>query len=446
MDNLRAFDENAGLSIDEEEEVRMEAPPEIGFDERRMHVRAYNYWVSLLGGRAYPSIEDLEPADLDDFGPHSVLLDFTQGSDNPAIAYVGPMLREQCDMTADIDAVSQVPHRSLLSRLTDHYLQIIANRAPIGFEAEFVSMKGYNTMYRGILMPLSSDGETIDFIYGVINWKELADSNTMTQINEQVDRALAAPPAIEASPVWADGPHASDSVVVLQPALPAFAETDDTLELGVHYIEDQHSIAFPPGLDPDDVSALADRLSVARDSAEAVKSADGRSRQALYHALGEAYDFALAADADPDGFVELLEDAGLSVQQRAPMTPVVKLVFGADYDKARLTEFAAALSYCRRQQLPAGEMKGFLERFDGGLKAVVQAERRARRPEPRADAGEEARDMLRAATPIALTDVPDEGAEFVLLIARRDGDGRLALIAPVRADQGLIERAIRKSI
>ena len=29
---------------------------DIGTDERRMHVRAYNYWVSLLEGRDFPSI------------------------------------------------------------------------------------------------------------------------------------------------------------------------------------------------------------------------------------------------------------------------------------------------------------------------------------------------------------------------------------------------------
>ena len=45
--------------------------PAIGTDERRMHVRAYNHWVSLLRGRAYPSIEDLDPANIADFGPHS---------------------------------------------------------------------------------------------------------------------------------------------------------------------------------------------------------------------------------------------------------------------------------------------------------------------------------------------------------------------------------------
>jgi hypothetical protein len=55
-------------------------------------------------------------------------------------------------------------------------MQIIANRAPVGFEAEFENQRGTSICYRGILMPLSSDGDTIDFIYGVINWKKLTAS------------------------------------------------------------------------------------------------------------------------------------------------------------------------------------------------------------------------------------------------------------------------------
>jgi hypothetical protein len=71
------------------EDSAVSAGPDIGTDERRMHVRAYNYWASLLDGRDYPSIEDLEPGDLKDFAPHSVLLDFTAGRDNPATPYIG---------------------------------------------------------------------------------------------------------------------------------------------------------------------------------------------------------------------------------------------------------------------------------------------------------------------------------------------------------------------
>ncbi|MFL6845492.1 MAG: hypothetical protein ACJ8ER_11500 [Allosphingosinicella sp.] len=415
MDSLRAFDDAADYGA--EEDGGIEVPPEIGLDERRMHVRAYNYWVSLLDGRAYPSIRGLAPETLGDFGPNSVLLDFSDGSDDPRVAWLGDALREECDLIGDIRRISDVPKRSLLSRLTDHYLQIIANKAPIGFEAEFVGQRGKNTMYRGILMPFSSTGEAIDFIYGVINWKEIADSATASAIAEQAANALAATPQAEASPVWADGPNAEP------------LELDTPVETGW----DEPELDLGAG--------LADRLCAARDSAEAAKGADQRSRAALYRALGQAYDFALAAEGDSEAYAEMLEDSGLKVQARAPMTPVVKLVFGADYDKGRLTEFAAALSWARREDLPLG---GLRERLEAeGLKALVQAERRARRPQAKPDSTEAARETLRFAPVLGHVDIPGE-EEFVLLVARRDEVGGLAVVASV-ADAALLDRAIRKA-
>jgi hypothetical protein len=265
-------------------------------------------------------------------------------------------------------------------------------------------------------MPFSSTGEVIDFIYGVINWKEIADSATASAIAQQASSALAAAAQPGASPVWADGPNA------------------EPLE-----IESLESAWDEPELDLD--AGLADRLGIARDSADAARGADQRSRASLYRALGLAYDFALAAEADPESYAELLDDAGLRAQARAPMTPVVKLVFGSDYDKGRLTEFAAALSWARREQLPAGGLRERLE--SDGLKTLVQAERRARRPEPKPDQGEAARETLRAVRPLGHVDIPGP-EEFVLLIARRDEVGGLAVLAPV-ADEAMLERAIRKA-
>lgn len=431
MDNVRAFEDDGGYGAFEGDEPVIDVPPEIGVDERRMHVRAYNYWVSLLDGRPYPSINDLEPHTLDDFGPHSVLLDFSDGTDDPKVSWLGGELRHECDLIGDIRKISDVPKRSLLSRLTDHYLQIIANCAPIGFEAEFVGQRGQNTMYRGILMPFSSDGDAIDFIYGVINWKEVADSATSAQIAREAARALAATPAVEASPVWADGPNA-EPLDSIEP-LPGSAEQDWDSPVAEHQ----------PALSAD--AGLADRLCAARESAEAVKSADVRSRSALYRALDQAYDFALAAEADAEDYAELLEDAGLKAQARAPMTPVVKLVFGADYDKSRLTEFAAALSWARREALPQGGFRDYLDTFEGGLKAMVQAERRARRPEARPDPAEALRAALREVAPFAFADMDSRGEEFVLLIARRESEGRVAIVAPAIADKALLDRAIRKA-
>lgn len=440
MNSLRAFGAEAEPGVTDEE-TAIEAPPEIGSDERRMHVRAYNYWVSLLDGRPYPSIEDLEPADLDDFGPQSVLLDFTAGRDNPAIAFIGRDLRAACGLGADIASVAEVPSRSLLSRLTDHYLQIIANCAPIGFEAEFVGTSGANTLYRGILMPLSSNGDTIDFIYGVINWKEVADGNTAEELAREVDRAVAATPAPASVPVWADGPNAEP----VDGSTEAFGDARARQEIiaEIYEPDDQETLDLALG----DDAALADRLSLARDTAEAVKHADARSRSALYRALGLAYDFALAAEAASEDYHEILEDAGLKAQARAPMTPIIKLIFGADYDKSRVTEFAAALSYGKREGIAPGGLSALLESIKGGLKGVVAAERRARRPLTDAKAaGEAARVTLRTAPALGYVDIKTGSDEFVLLVARREDDGRLAVVAPVDGGKKLIDRALRKSV
>jgi hypothetical protein len=285
MDSLRGFEEDSGWSAPGDDEPSFERPPAIGLDERRMHVRAYNHWVSLLDGRPYPSIEDLRPEKIGDFGPHSVLLDFTQDRDDPAIAFLGAELKQECGLEFARQRISEVPARSLLSRLTDHYMQIIANHAPIGFEAEFLSHRGINTLYRGILMPLSSNGDEIDFIYGVINWKDFADNGTSNGLASAIDRAIAKVPERGDLPVWADGPHAE------------FDETQS--DIG----HDARTLSLWPDADDDgDLdelpadAALADRLGHARAGAEYARSADHRSRTALYRALGLAYDFSLAAD------------------------------------------------------------------------------------------------------------------------------------------------------
>src|SRR3954451_6552785 len=197
MDSYREHPSDFDLPASSEVSASEDVAAAIGTDERRMHVRAYNHWVSLLEGRDFPSIEDLEPADVTDFAGHSVLLDFTCGRDNPAIPYIGADIREECGLDEDTRNIGEVPSRSLLSRLTDHYMQIIANRAPVGFEAEFENQRSELICYRGILMPFSSDGEAIDFIYGVINWKHveagfseqpLAASLPADEIEPVVDR------------------------------------------------------------------------------------------------------------------------------------------------------------------------------------------------------------------------------------------------------------------
>jgi hypothetical protein len=62
MDSYREHPSDFDLGGAAETTASHDVAAAIGTDERRMHVRAYNHWVSLLDGRDFPSIEDLEPA------------------------------------------------------------------------------------------------------------------------------------------------------------------------------------------------------------------------------------------------------------------------------------------------------------------------------------------------------------------------------------------------
>ncbi|GGC04109.1 hypothetical protein GCM10011494_23200 [Novosphingobium endophyticum] len=421
-------------------------PPEAvaGKDERRMQVRAYNFWASLLGNRSFPVVADLHPEELGDFGPHSVLLDFTGGVDDPRIAYLGAELSAECDVTGAIRSLSEVPSRSLLTRITDHYMQIIANQAPIGFEAEFVNQRGVTILYRGILLPFSRDDAAIDHIYGVINWKELADQSSTDSLMRQIDEAVEARPAMLRASMpltdWADGPVVRGMVEPLE------GPEEMDLPLDGYEIVEEHSDDAPlpssAGL-----MGLGDWLASARELALAARSSEERSRQALYSAIGRAYDFALAAAEAPDEFAELVADAGLKVQDRAPLIPLVKLVFGADYDKTRLTEFATVIAHGQRQGLECGALAAFLAEAPGGLKGLVREERRLRRAESGRDAKllsrhERLVSGLRDLSPKPIEDVARD-SEFTVLVARRLESGEVVLLGEVADDQALLDRAAR---
>ncbi len=627
----------------DEADADLDPPPSpVGQDERRMQVRAYNHWASLLGDLNFPHVTDLQPELLDDFGPYSVLLDLSEDIEDPKVAFVGTELADEAEIQGAAVPLSDVPSRSVLSRITDHYMQIIANQAPIGFEAEFSNERGATVLYRGILLPYSSDNETIDFIYGVINWKEMADQQTADELLLAIDQALgddrrdedeyedtletvetlttssksapdgsvlelgnedmmdshahgslpsptfgaagddtdtALEPAAEAPvsisprvdalgnplgnfassqdseyneeedtydnsiktaadyglPEWDDeeedegdvdgvvdpldsdeassslmslvsrGGRAKKSVDLtlnesepsvpqayegegasLPPAVPQayeapepepaaernyfgsehserenaeFAigaeeteseEADDRVPQQADAAREDLETGDEPVIDEEPVEGLYDCLAAAREMAQTAQNTEDRSRKALYSAVARAYDFSLEAQEAPEDFDELLVDNGLTFQDRAPMTPVVKLVFGADYDKTRLTEYAAVLMHAHRVGVERGRLATFLREAEGGLKGVVNAERRARKEEQGKPVDEKKTvranlaKKLRALETLSLADLDEDGAEFALVMVRRTADGQLEVIGEVPEDVPLVERAARK--
>jgi hypothetical protein len=362
-------------------------------DERRMQVRAYRVWLSQAEAGELPPIEGLHPEQLGDLGTNGALVDFTLGLDRPALIFLGEALAAECGEERDIFNLGDVPERSLLSRLTEHCLEVIANRAPVGFDAEFDDRDDRLVLYRSILLPFSSDGEKVDFVYGVISWKH-------------ADRPLSGA---------ARNPLLDPSTALSAPQ-PQAQRTE-----------------------------LHDLLASARELARQASQAEERSHRALYAAVSRAHDVAIATQSWPGGLSALLAEAGSAAASSAPLGALVRTVFGASWPKSRLSEFTVVLEHAERTGLGLGALEAALLAAPGGLKGVVAAERAFRKGQTlaaRTTVRPGLARKLRRMTPLAL---PAQPEEFTLLVARRNADGTVSVLGDP-GELSLLEKAAKQLI
>src|SRR5690242_18220211 len=91
----------------------------ISAGERRKHASVYNYWLAIRRDRDFPPIHDLDPLEISDAGPFSLLLEMIGGGEDAEIRHLGQAIAGGIKA----DKVSDAPHPSLLS--------CIAKRLPV---------------------------------------------------------------------------------------------------------------------------------------------------------------------------------------------------------------------------------------------------------------------------------------------------------------------------
>ncbi|MFM6854168.1 MAG: hypothetical protein ACKOUM_08815, partial [Sphingopyxis sp.] len=197
-----------------------------------------------------------------------------------------------------------------------------------------------------------------------------------------------------------------------------------------------------------ETAELADWLAAARDYADVAASANARGHNALYQAIGRAWGLARAAQQSPDDFAELIAEAGIAPSPRAPMTPVVKLVFGAQHDKTRLAEYGAVLNHASAQSLDPLALPAYLSAYQGGLKGLLRdARAHARAGAQPVDPMAGIADVLRVLPGMGTADM-DDGSdaaddEFTLLVARRNPMGGYTIMGQLAQAHSLTARAMR---
>jgi hypothetical protein len=348
--------------------------------ERRMHARAYDYWVSLLHGRRMPCIADLDPDYMAAFAHRSVLVDLPPEGGAPVIAYLGRELRDEGDVNAVRPTLADVPQGTLLGELLRRFSDIVAYQAPVGFEAECAGRADTRLLHRGILLPFSNEDGELASVYGVMSWKQVAAVETAPDIAAALDSVMASRASAPVVCAWGDGPGAAQIA--------------------------SETVAPQP---------LDQRLAAARTWAALAATDRTRSDASLHAALGAAYDYLLAARDD-------------SLTSRK----IVRMVFGTDLRRIERFRYAATLDHANRLGLGPGRVPAWLDNHGGGHVAVAIAERRARRAERHAGEAEASQAWAHAQDPIGHIHLSIDD-DLTLLIGRRAQQG-VDVIAPVPAD------------
>lgn len=292
--------------------------------DRRLIMRAVDRWEAVRGGNTYPRMADFGIETLPDMAAQSFVIDVNMRNVQMSqLRFVGDMLQRDCSRDLVGKPVTGVPRGSLISRLTDHFMQILANRAPMSFEAEYNDADGRVTKYRGIMLPLSRAGQDIDHILGVINCRS--------------DRARPRPVRFPAAESAQPGPASATA--------PAEA-----------------------------VCGMADQLAECRAAAYMVRDARQRLARREVKALERAYTLLHAARDNPLAFAGLLEDYGQHPQDRDLVATILKLVFGAEQSPEEAMLHATVLRRALRDGRQPQDLPAYLEALPGGLASLMREE------------------------------------------------------------------------
>jgi hypothetical protein len=155
--------------------------------ERRKHATVLNYWLSIRKDRDLPPIRDLDPLEISDAGPFSVLLELIGGGEDAEIRHIGQSVKGG----VDVSRMAEAPEDSLLGCIAKKLPIVAISRNVLAFEDEFGGTQCSIT-----LLPFSSNRTWVDYVYGYVSLDGAAKKPAKADPTPEAE-ALAEPEAVE---------------------------------------------------------------------------------------------------------------------------------------------------------------------------------------------------------------------------------------------------------
>ena len=132
--------------------------------EKRKHVAVLDYWLSIRGDREFPPLHDLDPLEISDAGPSSLLLELIGGGEDAEIRHLGEGLKNHVEG----DRIATAPRPSILGSIAKKLSIVAISRNFLAFEDEY-TVGAETTRCWVTLYPLSAAGAWVDYVYALVS-------------------------------------------------------------------------------------------------------------------------------------------------------------------------------------------------------------------------------------------------------------------------------------
>jgi hypothetical protein len=178
-------------------ESLLDAFKTISAAERRKHASVLNYWLSIRGDKEFPPLHDLDPLELTDAGPNSILLELISGGHDAEVRHLGEAVRFE----GKVDRIIDAPTPSILACIAKKLPIVAISRDFLAFEDEYETAEG-KTHCWVTLLPLSAGGAWVDYVYALATFD--SDAAKASKANPKGKESEAEPePETAADPVSA---------------------------------------------------------------------------------------------------------------------------------------------------------------------------------------------------------------------------------------------------
>jgi hypothetical protein len=134
--------------------------------ERRLNMRLMAFWWDRRGNRRLPTLEDFDPDSLADIWSHCFTLVSRDPPQKSVFRFIGKAVDDSLSGAEGKITIDSLTKDSLLDHATRNIDEVLEQRVPVVTSGEYFDPGGNAIVFRSILLPFSSDQETIDSVVG----------------------------------------------------------------------------------------------------------------------------------------------------------------------------------------------------------------------------------------------------------------------------------------